>query len=165
MTFKRSNIYAAILSFLMIVAALWIQLTYQLEPCPLCITQRIIFIVLVLLFVFFVWLPLNFFVRIIYLLAIGITSIVGLIFSARHVLIQQKYITVPAECGIDLDYMFENFPLMEAFNLLFQGTGDCSKVDWTFYGLSLPMMAFLGYLFFLIYALFIFKKLKNDIKY
>jgi len=161
MTFKRSNIYAAILSFLMIVAALWIQLTYQLEPCPLCITQRIIFIVLGLLFVFFVWLPLNFFVRIIYLLAIGITSIVGLIFSARHVLIQQKYIMVPAECGIDLDYMFENFPLMEAFNLLFQGTGDCSKVDWTFYGLSLPMMAFLGYLFFLIYALFIFKKIKK----
>jgi len=161
MTFKRSNIYAAILSFLMIVAALWIQLTYQLEPCPLCITQRIIFIVLGLLFVFFVWLPLNFFVRIIYLLAIGITSIVGLIFSVRHVLIQQKYITVPAECGIDLDYMFENFPLMEAFNLLFQGTGDCSKVDWTFYGLSLPMMAFLGYLFFLIYALFIFKKIKK----
>jgi disulfide bond formation protein DsbB len=145
----------------MIVAALWIQLTYQLEPCPLCITQRIIFIVLGLLFVFFVWLPLNFFVRIIYLLAIGITSIVGLIFSVRHVLIQQKYITVPAECGIDLDYMFENFPLMEAFNLLFQGTGDCSKVDWTFYGLSLPMMAFLGYLFFLIYALFIFKKIKK----
>jgi disulfide bond formation protein DsbB len=145
----------------MIVAALWIQLTYQLEPCPLCITQRIIFIVLGLLFVFFVWLPLNFFVRIIYLLAIGITSIAGLIFSARHVLIQQKYITVPAECGIDLDYMFENFPLMEAFNLLFQGTGDCSKVDWTFYGLSLPMMAFLGYLFFLIYALFIFKKIKK----
>ena len=161
MTFKRSNIYAALLSFLMIVAALWIQLTYQLDPCPLCITQRIIFIVLGLLFVFFVWLPLNFFVRIIYLLAIGITSIVGLIFSARHVLIQQKYITVPAECGIDLDYMFENFPLMEAFNLLFQGTGDCSKVDWTFYGLSLPMMAFLGYLFFLIYALFIFKKIKK----
>jgi disulfide bond formation protein DsbB len=161
MTFKRSNIYAALLSFLMIVAALWIQLTYQLEPCPLCITQRIIFIVLGLLFVFFVWLPLNFFVRIIYLLAIGITSIVGLIFSARHVLIQQKYIMVPAECGIDLDYMFENFPLMEAFNLLFQGTGDCSKVDWTFYGLSLPMMAFLGYLFFLIYALFIFKKIKK----
>ena len=161
MTFKRSNIYAALLSFLMIVAALWIQLTYQLEPCPLCITQRIIFIVLGLLFVFFVWLPLNFFVRIIYLLAIGITSIVGLIFSARHVLIQQKYITVPAECGIDLEYMFENFPLMEAFNLLFQGTGDCSKVDWSFYGLSLPMMAFLGYLFFLIYALFIFKKIKK----
>ena len=161
MTFKRSNIYAALLSFLMIVAALWIQLTYQLEPCPLCITQRIIFIVLGLLFVFFVWLPLNFFVRIIYLLAIGITSIVGLIFSARHVLIQQKYIMVPAECGIDLDYMFENFPLMEAFNLLFQGTGDCSRVDWTFYGLSLPMMAFLGYLFFLIYALFIFKKIKK----
>ena len=161
MTFKRSNIYAALLSFLMIVAALWIQLTYQLEPCPLCITQRIIFIVLGLLFVFFVWLPLNFFVRIIYLIAIGITSIVGLIFSARHVLIQQKYITVPAECGIDLDYMFENFPLMEAFNLLFQGTGDCSKVDWTFYGLSLPMMAFLGYLFFLIYALVIFKKIKK----
>jgi len=161
MTFKRSNIFAALLSFLMIVAALWIQLTYQLEPCPLCITQRIIFIVLGLLFVFFVWLPLNFFVRIIYLIAIGITSIVGLIFSARHVLIQQKYITVPAECGIDLDYMFENFPLMEAFNLLFQGTGDCSKVDWTFYGLSLPMMAFLGYLFFLIYALVIFNKIKK----
>jgi disulfide bond formation protein DsbB len=56
--------------------------------------------------------------------------------------------------------MFENFPLTEAFDLLFQGTGDCSQIDWTLLGVTLPQMAFLGYLFFMMYALLIFKKIR-----
>ena len=46
MTFKKANLIGAVLSFSMIITALIIQLSYQLEPCPLCITQRIIYIVL-----------------------------------------------------------------------------------------------------------------------
>jgi protein dithiol:quinone oxidoreductase len=160
MTFKQANIIGTILSFAMIVTALVIQLKYELEPCPLCITQRIIYIVLGSIFLISVWLPNKKLIRFLHVLIITITTLAGLIFSGRHILIQAKIISVPAECGIDLNYMFENFPLTEAFDLLFQGTGDCSQIDWTLLGVTLPQMAFLGYLFFMIYALLIFKKIR-----
>ena len=33
-----------------------------------------------------------------------------MVFSFKHILIQSKAIDVPNECGVDLNYMFENFP-------------------------------------------------------
>jgi protein dithiol:quinone oxidoreductase len=159
-TFSKVNLFGAILSFVMIGAALLIQLIYQLEPCPLCITQRIIFIVIGLIFVFFLFFKHNPLTRIIHLLMLGTVSIAGVIFSVRHIMIQEKWITVPAECGIDLDYMFENFPLTQAMNLLFKGTGDCSTIDWSFIGITLPQLALMGYLLFLTIAFITFLKVK-----
>ena len=58
-SFKQANILGAIIAFVMIISALAIQLTFNLEPCPLCITQRIIFIVIGALFILFALLPSN----------------------------------------------------------------------------------------------------------
>ena len=158
--FKQANLFGILISFIMIAAALAIQLTYDLEPCPLCITQRIIFITIGALFILFALLPRNRFVKLLHLISISTAGMVGVVFSIRHILIQAKIIEIPAECGIDLDYMFENFPLTEAVNLLFKGTGDCSQIDWTFLGVTLPQMALLGYLFFITYTIYIYVKLK-----
>jgi disulfide bond formation protein DsbB len=85
-------------------------------------------------------------------------NFVGVIFSVRHILIQSRWIEVPAECGIDLDYMFDNFPLNEALNLLFQGAGDCSQIDWVMFGVTLPQLALIWYLIFIILTIFTYKK-------
>ena len=160
-SFKQANILGAIIAFVMIISALAIQLTFNLEPCPLCITQRIIFIVIGALFILFVLLPSNnAFIKLSHLISIIAAGLVGVIFSIRHIMIQAKIIEIPAECGIDLDYMFENFPLTEAVNLLFKGTGDCSEIDWTFFGITLPQMALLGYIFFITYTIYIYLKVK-----
>ena len=160
-SFKQANILGAIIAFVMIISALAIQLTFNLEPCPLCITQRIIFIVIGALFILFVLLPSNnAYIKLSHLISIIAAGLVGVIFSIRHIMIQAKIIEIPAECGIDLDYMFENFPLTEAVNLLFKGTGDCSEIDWTFFGITLPQMALLGYIFFITYTIYIYLKVK-----
>ncbi|MDG2252639.1 MAG: disulfide bond formation protein B [Methylophilaceae bacterium] len=159
-TFSKVNLFGAILSSIMIGAALLIQLIYQLEPCPLCITQRIIFIIISLTFVSFLFFKHNSLTRIIHLLMLGTGSIAGVIFSVRHIMIQEKWIAIPAECGIDLEYMFENFPLSQAMNLLFKGSGDCSSIDWNFIGITLPQLALMGYLLFLITAIITFLKVK-----
>ena len=141
-SFKQANILGAIIAFVMIISALAIQLTFNLEPCPLCITQRIIFIVIGALFILFALLPSNIkYIKLSHLISIITAGLVGVIFSIRHIMIQAKIIEIPAECGIDLDYMFENFPLTEAVNLLFKGTGDCSEIDWTFFGITLPQLS------------------------
>ena len=161
-SFSKVNLFGAILSFFVIGLALLIQLIYKLEPCPLCITQRIIFIAIGFIFVFFLFFKHNVQTRITHLLILTSASIVGIIFSGRHVMIQEKWITVPAECGIDLGYMFENFPLTQAMNLLFKGTGDCSNIDWSFIGITLPQLSLIGYVIFLTIAIITFLKIKKN---
>ena len=122
-------------AILLVVFSVVIQHFYQLEPCPLCITQRVIFLVSGLLFLFFAFKSLNKLFELITLLSI---NIIGMIFAIRHVLIQKKIIEIPSECGIDLEYMFDNFPLREVFELIFRGTGDSSEIDWSFLGITIP---------------------------
>jgi len=52
---------------------------------------------------------------------------------------------------------FESFPLQRAIPLIFRGSGDCSKVDWTFLGGSIAnwsFVAFVGMALWLLVMLF-----------
>ena len=161
LSFKKINLFGSLLAFILVGLAVAIQAQFNLEPCPLCVTQRIVFIVIGCLFLLFSFFSPNQFIRFTHLTSLLITNIVGIVFASKHILIQSKWITVPAECGIDLDYMFENFPLTEAFSLLFKGTGDCSEIDWLFLGLTLPQLALIAYIMFGIITFYIYKKINK----
>ena len=161
LTFKRINLFGSFLAFILVVVAVAIQTQFNLEPCPLCVSQRIVFIVIGFLFFLFSFLKPNQLIKFIHISSLLTTNIVGIVFAIRHIMIQSKWIIVPAECGIDLDYMFENFPLTEAFSLLFKGTGDCSEIDWLFLGLTLPQLALIAYIMFVIFTLYIYNKINK----
>ena len=161
LTFKKINLLGALLSFLLVGLALTIQTQFNLEPCPLCVSQRIVFILIGLLFLVFSFLNPTRLIKFIHLVSLLVVNIVGIVFAIKHILIQGKWITVPAECGIDLDYMFENFPIREAFSLLFKGTGDCSEIDWLFLGLSLPQLALIAYIMLCVLTFYIYKKINK----
>ncbi len=146
-------------SFGLVGLALVIQTHYNLEPCPLCITQRIVFMTLGVLFLaaaiinkfpkFFAGLHL-------------LTALVGAGWAIRHWWIQAHRESMVADCGVGFDYMFENFPLKKALSLVFKGTGDCAAIDWTFLGLTIPQMALIAFIGFGIYAVYLAKlNLKN----
>ena len=121
-------------SFGLVAIGLVIQQIYTLDPCPLCISQRIAFMALGGLFlVAALHNPLQR-GRQIYGLFHFIAAIVGAGIAARHVWIQSHPDQVMAECGVGFDYMFESFPFKRALELVFKGTGECTKVDWTFLG-------------------------------
>ena len=161
LTFKRINLLGALLSFLLVGLALTIQAQFDLEPCPLCVSQRIVFILIGFIFLVFSFMSPTRLIKFIHLVSLSVVNIVGMVFAIKHILIQGKWITVPAECGIDLDYMFENFPIREAFSLLFKGTGDCSEIDWLFLGLSLPQLALIAYIMFCVITFYIYKKINK----
>jgi disulfide bond formation protein DsbB len=161
LSFKKINLFGSLLAFILVGLAVAIQAQFNLEPCPLCVTQRIVFIVIGCLFLLFSFFNSNQLIRFTHLTSLLIANIVGIVFAIKHILIQSEWITVPAECGIDLDYMFENFPLTEAFSLLFKGTGDCSEIDWLFLGLTLPQLALIAYIMFGILTLYIYKKINK----
>jgi disulfide bond formation protein DsbB len=95
--------------------------------------------------------------RVIELITLLSINIVGIVFAIRHVLIQKKIIEIPAECGIDLEYMFDNFPLQQVFELVFRGTGDCSEIDWTLLNLTIPEWSAIWFLIFAILSIFNFR--------
>ena len=132
--------------------ALWIQTQYHLEPCPLCISQRIVFMGLGVLFLAAALIPKfpRFFAVIQLLSALGGAGV-----AIRHWWIQAHRESMVADCGVGFDYMFENFPLKKALTLVFRGTGDCAAIDWTFLGLTIPQLSLIAFIGFAIFAVYL----------
>lgn len=136
--------------FALVGIALWIQTKYNLEPCPLCISQRIVFMALGMLFLLAA--IVNKYPRLFAVLQV-LTALGGAGVAIRHWWIQAHRESMVADCGVGFDYMFENFPLKKALTLVFRGTGDCAAIDWTFLGLTIPQMALIAFIGLGIYAL------------
>jgi disulfide bond formation protein DsbB len=121
-----------------------LQEVQGLEPCPMCIMQRMAFIVCG-----FVALgavlhnPKGMGVRI-YGLLVAATAITGASIAARQSWLQH-YPPQIVDCGPDLEFMLDSFPLVQALPLIFRGTGDCAKVQWTFLGLSIAEWSLLWF--------------------
>lgn len=124
--------------FSMLAIGAYFQLIKELEPCPLCISQRIAILLTGTVFLAAAIhnpKPLG---RKIYALIGTITALIGAGISTRHVWLQSLPPEDVPECGPGLDYIFENFPITETFKLMLNGTGECAEVLWTFLGLSIP---------------------------
>lgn len=149
--------------FGIVILALVIQTQYNLEPCPLCITQRLFFIGLGVLFLICAFInptglkPANLLQKILAFLQV-LTALGGAGWALRHWYLQANKESMIADCGVGFDYMFENFPLEKMFKLIFKGTGDCAAIDWTFLGLTLPQLALISFVGFGIYAVFLLKQ-------
>ena len=140
-----------------VILALVIQTQYKLEPCPLCITQRMFFMGLGVLFLIGAFVkPASLMQKIFAALQV-LTALGGAGWAIRHWYLQAHKGEIIADCGVGCDYMFENFPLKKMFTLIFKGTGDCAAIDWTFLGLTLPQLALITFVGFTVYALFLLK--------
>ncbi len=113
----------------------------HIEPCPMCIMQRYAFAVAGLIsFMAFVHNPAGL-GRKVYGALLLLAALAGGGVAARQSWIQHFPPKI-MDCGPDLDFMVNSFPLGEALPMIFQGAGDCSKVDWRFLGLSIAEWAF-----------------------
>jgi len=125
----------ALVCALLIGVALYMQFQMQLEPCPLCILQRYAFVLLGALALLAALLP-AFLGRIVAALGL-LVALAGAGVSSWHVWLQLHPPAVSA-CGPSLEYLVSNLPLGRALPRIFQGYADCTTVDWTFLGLSIP---------------------------
>ncbi len=130
----------------LMLSAFYFQFVGQLDPCPLCISQRVM-VVAVGLVMFAAWVhdPGPWGVNV-YAVLGALTALGGASISARHVYIQHLPAAEVPACGPGLSYMFEYFPLSDTLRAMVTGTGDCAKVDWTLLGLSMPVWVLLCFL-------------------
>ena len=142
--------------FGIVALALAIQVHYNLEPCPLCISQRIIFMGIGVLFLVHAFLPPRSLFSAGFTLLEVLAALGGIGVAIRHWWLQVHKDEIIADCGVGFDYMFENFPLKKALTLVFRGTGDCAAIDWTFLGLTLPQLGLISFLVFGAYSVLLF---------
>lgn len=141
----------------MIAFALYLQYVDHLEPCPLCMLQRICFTAIGLVFLVAAvhgpsgW-GIRFYAAIEFLIAA-----VGIGLASRHVWLQW-YPPEESACTADLFFQLERFPVLSVISKALRATGDCAVVDWTLFGLSLAQWSWLGFLFFLAYSAYLFRR-------
>lgn len=118
--------------------AYYSQFVLGLEPCPLCIFQRVGVIAVGLVFLAAALHGPSVRGRKLYGIFAGLAAIGGGAVAARHVWLQNLPPDQVPACGPGLDYMLEVFPLSEALRMAFTGSGECAKVSWELLGISMP---------------------------
>ena len=134
----------------LIAFGLYLQHIEHIEPCPLCILQRYAIVLVGLLALLAaIFNPRGLLLKL-WSGLIGLTAIAGGSVSVRQIWLQHNPPEV-STCGPDLSYMVSKFPLSDVLPKLFQGEGDCAKVDWTLplLGLSIAECALLAFIAFL----------------
>lgn len=136
----------------MLVFGLYLQHVVGLNPCPMCIVQRYALIGVVVL------------ALIGWRLHAGGLAVSGILlalaagfggFTAARQSWLQWYPPEVVNCGRDFYGMVENFPLNRAIPMIFKGSGDCSKIDWTFLGGSIANWSFVAFAVFALAGLWV----------
>ncbi|HSG63006.1 MAG TPA: disulfide bond formation protein B [Pseudomonadales bacterium] len=144
---RLSNFIIAAGCAVLIGIALYMQYSMGLEPCPLCMTQRVAIIAVgVVAFIAFLHHPSGA-LRRAYAGVGALLAVLGGAVSSRQLWLQSLPEDQVPACGPSLDYMLETFPLADTLRVMLQGDGNCAEVVWTFLGLSIPgwtLVAFIG---------------------
>lgn len=144
--------------------ALYLQYARNLEPCPLCMAQRIAMIATAVAAILGVLLPsmvgmdgrihrshsnlswLQVFATVLALFfALG-----GAALAARQLWLQSLPPDLVPACGPGFDYMLEVFPMSEVVSMMLHGSGECATIQWQFLGLSIPGWTFIAFVAFAI---------------
>lgn len=138
---RRVLVLIAAACVAMLAFGLYLQHVVGLEPCPMCIVQRYALVLVAVV--------------------AGVTAIAksrGLLITGSGLMVLlsgfgafvaarqsflQWYPPEIASCGRDFYGMIETFPLKRAIPMIFKGSGDCTKIDWTFLGGSIANWSFL----------------------
>lgn len=138
---RRVLVLVAAVCVALLAFGLYLQHGVGLEPCPMCIVQRYA-LVLVAMVAALTALTTR---QSLQLAGAGVLLLLsgfGAFVAARQSWLQ-GYPPEEASCGRDFYGMIETFPLKRAVPMIFKGSGDCTRIDWTFLGLSIANWSFL----------------------
>ena len=138
MTSRQGNLLGFAVALGLLAYAYYAQVVLHLEPCPLCIFQRVgVFAIGLMFLIAAVHDPVGW-ARRVYASLLALSALATIGVAIRHLYIQSlPEGSVPA-CGASLDFMLKVFSLGEVLVKVLTGSGECAKVTWTFLGLAMP---------------------------
>jgi protein dithiol:quinone oxidoreductase len=122
----------------LIAYALYAQFKLGLDPCPLCIFQRIGIIALGLVFLVAALHNARNWGAGVYAGLILIAALATVAVAARQLYIQHLPPGAIPSCGAPLSMMMKFMPLTAVIRKVLSGSGECGIVNWRFLGLAMP---------------------------
>ena len=138
MTARRGNLLGFLACVCLLAYAYYAQYVMHLEPCPLCIFQRIGVFVLGVMFLIATLHDPEAFGRRVYAVLLTLAALAAAGVAARHLYIQSLPPDAVPACGASLNFMLKVFSLSEVLVKVLTGDGECAKINWTFIGLAMP---------------------------
>jgi protein dithiol:quinone oxidoreductase len=155
MSRRQGNIFGLAACLGLLGYAYYAQVFLHLEPCPLCIFQRVGVFALGLVFLLAAAQDPVGWGRRVYAALLVLAALATIGVATRQLYIQSMPAgSIPA-CGASLDFMLKVFSLSEVLVKVLTGSGECAKVTWTFLGLAMPGWVLIAALVLGIYGLWI----------
>ena len=155
MTSRQGNLLGFAACVGLLAYAYYAQYVLHLEPCPLCIFQRVGILALGLTFLIAAAHDPVSWGRRVYAGLLGLAALATIGVALRHLYIQNLPEGSVPSCGASLDFMLKVFSLSEVLVKVLSGSGECAKVTWSFLGLAMPAWVLIAALVLGVYALWI----------
>jgi disulfide bond formation protein DsbB len=138
MSRRQGNLLGLAACALLLGYAYYAQFELHLEPCPLCIFQRLGVFAIGLIYLIAAAHDSVAWGRRVYALLLALAALATAGIAGRHLYIQSlPEGSIPA-CGASLDFMLKIFSLSQVLVKVLTGSGECARVTWTFLGLAMP---------------------------
>jgi disulfide bond formation protein DsbB len=135
--------------------AFYLQYVEHQEPCPLCILQRVAFMAMTLVFAVAALHGPARRGAIAYSALLFIIAGMGAAVAGRQVWLQMLPANLVPACGPGLEYMLERFPLSQALQKIFAGSGECAEAGWRFLGLTIAGWSLVWLVALALFALYV----------
>jgi disulfide bond formation protein DsbB len=139
----------------LILYALYLQYYEYQDPCPLCLLQRVVYIALMVVFLLGALHGPRRTGAVVYSTLLVLVSLIGAGIAGRHVWLQHLPKDKVPECGPGLGYILDRFPLVNALEKIFRGSGECAEAGWRLMGLSIAEWSLVWFILLGAYAVFV----------
>ena len=152
--FRAINMSCLLICIALLTIAIYVETTFRLAPCPLCMLQRFVYIsIIVILAIASIHNPKNRLRKNVYCLVTLVFSGMGIFLAGRQSWLQHIPADKNATCLPGLKFLFQSMPLGQAIKTILHGSQECGTVRWVFIHLS---MAEWSLIFFVLLAVVMF---------
>jgi len=124
-------------------AVIYVQGVQQLDPCPLCVVQRIAYLFCALAALAGVFVVSRLMVRF-FALLLGLFSLFGAVIASHQLWL--IYFGDPFSCEVSLEEQLLNtLPLAQWWPLMFDASGSCIDASAVFFGLPIAVWSLLAF--------------------
>jgi disulfide bond formation protein DsbB len=149
-----------LLCVIAMATVLYLQFYHGLQPCALCVLQRIAVVLMGVFFLIGLIHNPKSGGRNLYGILLFLSTFLGLYAAGRQVYLQH-FPEHAGVCGANFNFVWTQIPSSGTLATLFKGTGDCAVIHMHFLTLTLPEWSLIMFVGFLIFNIVMTKKRAN----
>ena len=138
--------------------ALWLQYGEGIEPCPLCMFQRVAVSAVGIVFLLAAIQNPRRAGATFYAVLTVVLAGAGALFAARQIWLQALPKDQVPACGMGIGYMLDTLPFTEVVRKVLAGSGECAEKGWVFLGLSIAGWTFVFFVSMIAAALALIRR-------